>query len=66
MAAANPPVHVMIIELLASGIVGGFKLEAAAFNPLLSIPLTSALVLSLSFAVVMVMKRIPLVRQIVP
>jgi surface polysaccharide O-acyltransferase-like enzyme len=58
-------IHVMIIELLASGRLG-FKLDALAFQPLLAIPLTSILVMGLSILFVSLLQRIPIVRNIVP
>lgn len=58
-------VHVVIIDELASGHFG-FKLWAASFHPLLSIPAIAVLTLTLSVLVVMLLKQIPFVRQIVP
>ncbi len=58
-------VHVLIIEELASGHFG-FKLTAASFTPLLSIPTIALLVMALSVITTMLLKRIPLVRNIVP
>ena len=58
-------VHVLIIEELASGHLG-FKLSASSFTPLLSIPAIAILVMALSVATTMLLKQIPLVRNIVP
>ena len=58
-------VHVLIIEELASGHLG-FKLSASSFTPLLSIPAIAILVMALSVATAMLLKQIPLVRNIVP
>jgi len=58
-------VHVLIIEELASGHLG-FKLAANSFTPLVSIPSIAILVMALSVITTMILKRIPLVRNIVP
>ena len=58
-------VHVMIIELLQSGKLG-FVLDGNTIHPLIGIPITSALVMTLSICAVMVLKRIPVVKSIVP
>ncbi len=58
-------VHVLIIEELAGGRLG-FTLSAASFNPLISIPVLSVLVMTLSIITTMILKQIPFVRNIVP
>ena len=58
-------VHVLIIEELASG-HWGFTLSVASFHPLLSIPSLALLTMVLSVLTTLVLKQIPLVRQIVP
>lgn len=58
-------IHVLIIEELASGHFG-FKLAVSSFNPLVSIPSLAILVMALSIASTMLLKQIPLVRNIVP
>lgn len=58
-------VHVLIIEELASGHLG-FKLAVSSFNPLVSIPSLALLVMALSIASTMLLKQIPIVRNIVP
>ncbi len=58
-------VHVVIIEELAGGRLG-FTLSANSFYPLLSIPTISILVMALSIGVIMLLKQIPVVRNIVP
>lgn len=58
-------VHVMIMELLGSRQLG-FELTPLAFNPLLAIPLTTFITFTLSFGVTLILKRIPIVRFIVP
>lgn len=58
-------VHVLIIEELASGHLG-FTLAVSSFNPLVSIPSLAILVMALSIASTMLLKQIPLVRNIVP
>lgn len=58
-------VHVLIIDELASGHFG-FRLMAASFHPLVSIPAIALLTLGLSLLVTLVLKQIPYVRSIVP
>jgi surface polysaccharide O-acyltransferase-like enzyme len=58
-------IHIMFIELLASGKLG-FKLSAFSFNPLLSIPLTSAVVMLASVITVSLIKKVPYLRVITP
>jgi len=58
-------VHVMIMEMLASGQFG-FRLEPVSFNPLLAIPVTTLVTFVLSLIVVAILKQIPLVKYIVP
>lgn len=58
-------VHVLIIDELASGHLG-FKLAASSFTPIVSIPTIAILVMALSVATTMLLKQIPLVRNIVP
>ena len=58
-------VHIMIIEVLQSGKLG-FVLGGTTIHPLIGIPITSALVMALSICTVMVLKRIPVVKSIVP
>lgn len=58
-------VHVLIIEELASGHLG-FKLSAATFTPLLSIPTIALITLALSVGTTLLLKQIPWVRNIVP
>lgn len=58
-------IHVMIIELLASGRLG-FQLTGSSFNPLFAIPLTSAITMLASVGVVLLLKKMPYVQQIVP
>ncbi|CAN5532536.1 acyltransferase family protein [soil metagenome] len=58
-------VHVVIIEELAGGRLG-FILNANSFNPLISIPAISLLVMVLSVGATMLLKQVPLVRNIVP
>lgn len=58
-------VHVMMMELLADGVFG-FRLSALSMNPLIAIPLASALTMLLSFLITAILKQIPWVRYIVP
>jgi surface polysaccharide O-acyltransferase-like enzyme len=58
-------VHVLIMELLASGQLG-FKLNWLTFGPLIGIPLDAFVVLVLSIAVVWCMQRLPILHWFVP
>lgn len=58
-------VHVLIMELLASGQLG-FTLNWLTFGPLIGIPLDAFVVLVLSIAVVWIMQRTPILRWFVP
>ena len=58
-------VHVLIMELLASGRLG-FTLNWLTFGPLIGIPLDALVVLVLSVAVVWTMQRTPILRWFVP
>ena len=58
-------VHVLIIEILR-GWIPGFRLDSFIGNPLWSIPLVSAVVFVVSFLIVRVLQRIPLLNHIVP
>lgn len=58
-------VHVLIMELLASGRLG-FTLNWLSFGTLVGIPLTWLVVLTLSVAVAWVMQRTPVLRWFVP
>lgn len=58
-------VHVMLIEVLQSGKLG-FVLDGSTLHPLISIPVTSFIVMTLSIWIVMILKLIPFVRNIVP
>lgn len=58
-------VHVLIMELLSSGLLG-FKLSALTIHPLIGVPLTTLVTLALSLGVTLLLKRIPYVRYIVP
>lgn len=42
------------------------KLDYTLFNPLIGIPLNAILTLIISFALVFVMQRIPVIKRIVP
>ncbi|MFN8620754.1 MAG: acyltransferase family protein [Chloroflexota bacterium] len=59
-------VHVIVIETLALGFIKGIHLDGQSFLPLIAIPVTSAVVITISATLVTIMKRIPGVRTIVP
>jgi len=58
-------IHVMIIELLERGILG-FELRALSFAPIISIPVTATITMILSYLAVKLLKKIPIVKSIVP
>lgn len=51
-------VHVLVLRLL-----GSFGLNALTFSPIISIPLLSVVVFVLSFAIALLLKKIPLVKD---
>ncbi|MEZ4668492.1 MAG: acyltransferase family protein [Anaerolineae bacterium] len=58
-------IHVMFIDLLASGRLG-FVLSASSWHPLFAIPLVAIIALVASIISVTVMKKVPVLRNIVP
>lgn len=56
-------VHVLIMEALAMGVLG-FTLEAKTFGALVGVPLTWIVTFISSVSVILVLKRIPLLRNI--
>lgn len=58
-------IHVIFIDLLASGRLG-FTLSATSFTPVLAIPLVAVLVMTASIISVLVLKKVPILRKIVP
>lgn len=58
-------VHVLVMELLSSGMLG-FRLTALTIHPLVGVPLTTVVTLSISLGITLLLKRIPYVRYIVP
>lgn len=58
-------VHVIVIETLAMDWLK-VNLNGQTFLSAIAIPVTSALVLAISAAITMTLKRIPIVRAIVP
>jgi surface polysaccharide O-acyltransferase-like enzyme len=58
-------VHVMIMEFLASGVLG-FQLQVGSFNPIFSIPFITLLTFLLSILIVVILKKVPVVKLIAP
>jgi surface polysaccharide O-acyltransferase-like enzyme len=58
-------VHVIVIELLG-GWLPGFHLDSLIGHPLWSIPLVTTIVFILSFLIVRLLQRIPVLKKIVP
>jgi surface polysaccharide O-acyltransferase-like enzyme len=58
-------VHVLVIELVG-GWLPGFHLDTFIGNPLWSVPLVTAIVYSLSFLIVWLLQRVPVLDRIVP
>ncbi len=58
-------VHVLVIEILG-GWIPWFHLDSFIGNPLWSIPLVTTIVFILSFLIVRLLQRIPVLKQIVP
>jgi hypothetical protein len=56
--------HVIIMETLLRGYLG-FKLNLAAINHVIEIPLVTMLVLFISLALVLVMKKIPVLKRLI-
>ena len=57
--------HPAILDLLDAGCFG-FSLSAIRFHPVIGIPLTVIVTITLSFLVVTALKRIPLLKSVVP
>ncbi|MGI5862685.1 MAG: acyltransferase [Myxococcales bacterium] len=58
-------VHAMVIDLLKSGQLGA-RIDETSLHPLLGVPLFAAVVFGISLAIVRLLKRIPIVRVVVP
>lgn len=58
-------VHVLIMEAIGSGRFG-IEINSMTFSPLIGIPLTAGVTLALSVAVILVIKRIPVLKIFVP
>jgi surface polysaccharide O-acyltransferase-like enzyme len=56
---------VLIIEILG-GWIPGFRLDSFIGNPLWSIPLVTSIVFILSFMIVRLLQKIPVLNRIVP
>jgi surface polysaccharide O-acyltransferase-like enzyme len=58
-------VHVMVLEVVKSGALG-FALTPTSAHPAVAVPLLALLVYSVSLAIVMIMRRTPGLRAVVP
>jgi surface polysaccharide O-acyltransferase-like enzyme len=58
-------VHTVFLSLLKNGYLG-FQLSAFSGNPLLYVPLTSFIVFTLSFFIIFIIKKIPILKLIAP
>lgn len=58
-------VHAMVIDLLKSGRLG-LRIDQASVHPAVGIPLFALAVFGLSFAVVLTLRRIPVIGKVVP
>ncbi len=58
-------IHIFVIEVLQSKIPG-FHLDSFVGNPLWSVPLVATIVLIVSFVIVRIFQKIPVLDQIVP
>jgi surface polysaccharide O-acyltransferase-like enzyme len=57
--------HVVVLELVRDGRLG-FTLRATTVHPAFGVPLLTAVVFGLSLGLVLLMRRMPLVRHVVP
>lgn len=58
-------VHPVVLDLVRKGRLG-IALEVTSFHPALAVPLLALVVFSITLAAVLVLRRIPLVRELVP
>ncbi len=58
-------VHALVIDLLKSGQLG-VRIDETSLPPLLGVPLFAAIVFAASLAIVLLLKRVPIVRETVP
>lgn len=58
-------IHMIVLELLGSGVLG-FVLNGATLHPLIGIPLATLLIVALSALAAWLLQRLPYVRLIVP
>jgi surface polysaccharide O-acyltransferase-like enzyme len=58
-------VHILVIDALATNMLG-FKMSYMTLNPIISIPLTDCIVLLVSYIIVSLLNKIPLIKGIVP
>jgi surface polysaccharide O-acyltransferase-like enzyme len=55
-------VHILVLELLQNY----YKIDARITNPLISIPLVSMVIMTISYVVIKLMKRLPIIEKFVP
>ncbi len=58
-------IHVIVLEIV-SGSIPGIHINAEMGNPVWSIPLATIVVFALSFLSVHILRKIPLIKWIVP
>lgn len=58
-------VHALVLDLVSAGRLG-FEIDRTSFHPAVGVPLLATLVFVLSLAVVLVLRRVPLLRELVP
>jgi len=56
--------HLIVLETLQSGYLG-FKLSVTTLNPLIEIPLLTALTLVICLAIIVPLKKLPYVKRII-
>lgn len=57
--------HLLVLDIISSGDIG-IIVKASSFNPIIGIPLVSILTFFISFLVVLIVQRIPLLNKVVP
>jgi len=57
-------IHVMIIESIQQGYFG-FAINRNTLNPIIEVPLLTALVLFISLAIILLLKRVPYLKKII-
>lgn len=56
--------HIMVLETLQKGVLG-FKISVTAMNPIIEIPLATAVTLLICLAIIVPLKRLPYVKNII-